>query len=393
MSGQPDGAAVDYVERARALSPLIAAEANETERDRRVTDKVMAALHEAGFFRLLLPRAYGGAEVDPVTFVRVVETIAKADASTAWCLGQNGVTATSAAFLEPEVAREIFGPPRAILAWGPGPNVRGVAVEGGYRISGTWTFASGGRHATWFGAQTPVFREDGTPLPGHDGKPALRLMLVPAAKVEMIDVWNVIGLRGTGSDSYTVSDLFVPHRYSFDRDSKIDRRQPGPLYNYTLNGIFSGVFAGVALGISRAIVDSFVELAARKTPRGMPNPLAQSNSIQLQVAQMEARLRSARTYLLTTLQEVWDAQVPNSIPSTEHRIAVRLAASNAIAQAVKAADAAYQLAGATVIFASGPFERRFRDLHTVAQQLQGRQSHFETVGRHLLGLEPDSGFI
>jgi indole-3-acetate monooxygenase len=385
MKDEHRRAAIDYVERARALAPLIEAEADETERDRRVTDKVMAALHDAGFFRLLLPRAYGGAEVDPVTFVRVVETIAKSDASTAWCLGQNGVTATSAAFLEPEVAQEIFGPPRAVLAWGPGPNARGVAVEGGYRIGGTWTFASGGRHATWFGAQTPVDR--------GDGKTMLRLMLLPAASVEMLDVWNVIGLRGTGSDSYRIDDLFVPHRYSFDRDSKVDRRQPGPLYNFTLNGIFSGVFAGVALGIARAIVDSFVALAAKKTPRGMPNPLAQSSAIQLQIGQMEARLRSARTYLLTTLQEVWDAQEPNGLPTIEQRIAVRLAASNATAQAAKAADLAYQLAGATVIFASGPFERRFRDLHTVAQQLQGRQAHFETVGRHLLGLEPDSAFI
>ena len=146
-SGESTGV-IEHVERARALAPLITAEAEAGERERRVTPALMDALHAAKMFRLLLPRPLDGAELDPVTFVRVIEEVAKADGSTAWCLCQAAGCAMTAAYLAPEHARDIFGPPRAVLAWGPGPDARAVAVDGGYRVNGTWSFASGSPHAT-----------------------------------------------------------------------------------------------------------------------------------------------------------------------------------------------------------------------------------------------------
>src|SRR5262245_43483967 len=203
-------AVAEHVERARTLAPLVAAEADRGERDRRVTDAVMDALHHGKLFRLLLPRPLDGEELDPVTFVRVIEEIAKADGSTAWCLCQAAGCAMTAAYLSPERAREIFEPPRAVLAWGPGPNARAVAVDGGYRISGTWSFASGSPHATWLGGFCPIFEEDGTRRRRPDGAPDGRTMLFPATSVVIEDTWHVLGLRATGSNTHVASDLFVP---------------------------------------------------------------------------------------------------------------------------------------------------------------------------------------
>src|SRR5713226_1672691 len=221
---------IDYVERARALAPMLAAASDEIEERRQLPEYVVEALIEGGFFRLLLPRSLGGAELDPVTYVQVLEEIAKADPSTACCLGQNSGCSMTAPYLDPAVAREIFGPPRGILAWGPElPGAgRGVAVEGGIRVTGRWGFATGSRHATWLGAHVPVFEPDGAPQRRPDGSAVTRTVLFPKTRARIIDNWQVIGLRGTGSDSYALDDLFVPQRYSAARDTDAERREPGP---------------------------------------------------------------------------------------------------------------------------------------------------------------------
>jgi hypothetical protein len=153
----------------------------------------------------------------------------------------------AAAYLAPAAAREIFGDPRAILAWGPGPAASAVAVEGGYRISGTWEFASGGRHAT------------------------------------LLDVWHVVALRVTGSDSFTVAELFVPLQHSLAPDDPRERREPGPLYCFPIGSLYASGFAGVALGVARSTLEAFVALARDKTPRGLRERLRDSAAIQSQV--------------------------------------------------------------------------------------------------------------
>ena len=166
-----------------ALAPRIAAAADDIERRRRIPDDLLDALHAAGLYRMLLPRRYGGGEVHPLTFMRSVQAIARADASTAWNIGQNAVCAIVAAYLEPAVAQDVFGDPRAVLAWGPadGP-VRAVACDGGYRVSGRWSFASGMRHATWLGALCPIVEADGSPRRSDDGRARKRVMLIPASR-------------------------------------------------------------------------------------------------------------------------------------------------------------------------------------------------------------------
>jgi len=223
------GSTVDWAARARALTPMIEAASDRIEKERQVTPDVMAALHDAQLFRMLLPREMGGGEADPVAFMEVIEAISAGDASVGWCLGQGLGCSHAAAFLAPAVATEIFGESNSVLAWGPPSGAKAISVEGGYRVSGRWRFASGSPHATWLGGHSLVCEADGTPRKDDKGRPILRTMLFPKAKAKIYDVWNVLGLRGTGSNDYEVKDLFIPSAYTTWRDSVPDRTHKGPL--------------------------------------------------------------------------------------------------------------------------------------------------------------------
>ena len=396
MSAVSHDAGAALLQTARDLGPRVAADADQIEADRQLPKPLVAALADAGLFRMLLPRSLGGAEVEPLAFARVIEEIARADASTAWCLSQACGCSMIAAVLEPAVAWEIFSAdPRAILAWGPAPDGRAsaVAVDGGYRVTGRWSFASGCRHASWLGGVCPVEEPDGTPRRRPDGSPDIRTMLFPAADAEIIDIWRVSGLRGTGSDAFAVRDLFVPAGRAARRDDAATRREPGPLYLFPLTSLYASGFASVALGIARASLDAFIELARDKTPRGARSVLRENAVIQAQVARAEAQHRSARAWLHATLHDIWTAVSAHGVLTLEQRATIRLATTYAIHQSAEVVDTAYHAAGATAIFDANPFERRFRDIHAVTQQAQGRQAHYETVGQFLLGLDPDRLFL
>jgi alkylation response protein AidB-like acyl-CoA dehydrogenase len=383
----------DYLRHARELGPELEAAAEEIERRRELPEPIIDALVDRGLFRLLLPRTFGGAELRPAAYVSVVEEIAKHDASTAWCLGQACGCAMTAAYLDPKVAREIFGGKRGIVAWGPPGPAEARAVSGGYRLSGTWSFASGSHHATWLGAHVAIHEPNGAAQLRPDGGPVMRTLLFPKASASFTDIWRVIGLRGTGSDSYTVTGLFVPEEYTVLRDAATKPRQPGSLYAFSSSNMYASGFAGVALGIARSALDLFVELARDKIPRGAKRTLRDNNVVQTQVSQSEARLSSARAFLLGSLDEIWREVSDSGRLTLAHNTTIRLASTWAIHQARDVVDMAYHAAGATAIFENNPFERRFRDIHTVIQQYQGRQAHFEAVGQALLGLEPEGAMF
>src|SRR6516225_1410300 len=396
MSSNPldlrrDDRSPDYLESAREIAPMLAAAGDEIEERRQLPERVVEALVERGFFRMLLPRSLGGAELDPLTYVQVLEEFGAADPSTAWSLGQNSGCSMTAPYLDPAVARAVFGPPRGILAWGPElPGAgRGVAVEGGIRVTGRWGFATGSRHATWLGAHVPIFEPDGTPRLNPNGRPFVRTVLFPKSSAEIIDNWQVIGLRGTGSDSYRLDDLFVPQKYTASRDNEAERREPGLLYRFTSGMIYAASFSNVSLGIARGALEAFIELARDKIPRGARKTLRENNVIQSEVAQCEARLRSARAAIHATLRDMWeDAEEKGDFGLDKHA-RLRLSTTWAIQQARDVVATDYHAAGATAIFNDNPFERRLRDIHAGTQQGQGRPIHFETVGQILLGLPPE----
>jgi len=386
--------AADYLARVREIAPALAAACEEIDRRRELPEAIVEALIERGLFRLLLPRSLGGAELLPAQYVPIIEEIAKSNASTAWCVNQNSGCSMTAAALAPEVARDIFGGPRGILAWGPGPGEARIA-PGGYRVTATWSFASGSHHASWLGCHVPVIEADGRPRLADDGAPVVRTMLFPKSATKFTDIWHTIGLRGTGSDQYSVKDLFVPEAYSLDVLSRrgTPANEQRLLYRFSSLSLYATGFAGVALGIARSTLTHFIELARDKIPRGARQTMRNNNVTQSEVARAEARLASARRYLLGSLEDITEAVAERGHITLDERMTIRLSSTFAIHTAVEIVDMLYQAAGATAIFDANPFERRFRDIHSVAQQLQGRQQHFETVGQYMMGLEADDGWL
>ncbi len=377
-------------ERVGRIADVIARSGAANEALGRLTPEVVDKLHEQRLFRLLLPRAYGGDEVDPATWFRAMEALAKLDGSTAWCVGQINGCAMSASALEPAVARKIWGEPRAALSWGPPIKSRADAVEGGHRVSGEWMMSSGSRHATWIGLMAPVLDPSDATIPLPEGT-STRIFFVPAGAVEWIDNWNVLGLNATNSGGFKVDNLFVPQGYSMSREHLRDVRLAGPLYKYPLNGLFSVGFSAVALGIARAMLDACVALAEKK-PRLAKVSLRDSHLVQFQIGEAEARLRSARGYVETTAQRVYDAVVASGKLTIAQRMDIRMATTFAIHEAKSVADTAWEIAGANAIFTAGPFERRMRDLRTLLQQAQGRKAHLQDTGAFLMGLDANLAF-
>jgi alkylation response protein AidB-like acyl-CoA dehydrogenase len=385
---------IDFIALARALRPELEAAATETEEKRELSPRIVDRLIEHGFYRMALPRSLGGTELDLATYAQTIEALAMGDGSTAWCVGQASGCAMSAAYLPEAAAEQVFGDRRAVVAWGQGP-AKAIACDGGYRVTGKWVFASGIRHATWVGGHAPLFEADGaTARRDGQGEPILRTFLFPRAKVRIVDVWHVIGLKGTGSDNYEVDDLFVPNDFTFIRDPD-QRRVEAPLYRFPITSLYASGFAAVALGLARSLLDSFIELAGVKTPRLQKSAakLRENNTVQGQVGFAEARLGSARLYLLGALDEIWKEVQRSGHVTVEQRMLIRLASTYAIAAAREVADMAYHGAGALAVLQANAFERRFRDMHAVTQQVQARQQHFETVGQYILGLEPDLSVV
>lgn len=370
------------VARAHALHPLLKQEGDEVNQRRELTPPIVKALKEGGFFRMLQPRSIGGMELKPSDFSRVTEALSAADGSTAWVVCQGNGCSMSAAYLAPDVAKAIFGSVDGILAWGPpGAPFEAEPVPGGYCISGTWRFASGSQNATWLGAHMKVV-----------GRKEIRTMLFPKSSVTMVDIWHTLGLRGTASNEYVVKDLFVPDDHTMLRDKPVDRRETGPLYRFGSSQLYSAGFAGVGLGLARGLIDAFLDLPATKVSRGASKPLRENNVVQSQLAQSEAKWHSARAFLHNTLDEIYDYVVEHGEMTEHHAAMMRLASTWAINQSREAVNTMFHCAGSVAVFESQPFERRLRDIHTVSQQSQGRQLHYESVGQIMLGLPPENQF-
>ena len=383
-----DALARDWVARAHDLAPMIEAASDRTEKEGQVPKDVMDAMHDAEMFRMLLPRSLGGGEATPMELMQVLEILAGADASTAWCLGQALGCSFAAAFTAPEVARDIFGPKDAVLAWGPPGKAQAVPVDGGYKSTGQWRFGSGSRNATWLGGHSPVVDADGNRATNENGSPKMRTMLFKKSEAEMIDTWQVIGLNGTGSDDYKTDNLFVPEAYTTWRDSDPDRVEQGPLYRIPLLTCYGMAFSALSLGISRSMMESFKELAIDKVGSGMTTVLRENAVIQSNVAECEAKILSSRAFLVEMLEEYWNCLCAGDKPTFDIRARLRLSITYAMNQAREAATYAYHAAGTNAIFESNPFERRFRDIYTVSQQGQVHKFNYEPVGQVFLGLEP-----
>ncbi len=373
------------LESARALGPAIRALAEEIERGRKLPEPLVRQLAEAGLFRMFVPRSLGGAELDPVSRMDIIEELARADASVAWCVEiGSGIAWVMSGWLREEIARPILSGDHNIV--GGAINVTGgraIAVDGGYRVTGRWGWGSGCTHSTWMAGNCILFDGD-TPRLRADGTPEVRTFVFPKGDFEILDTWNTTGLRGTGSNDFTVRDVFVPAQRTFFMVEDAPQ-QTGALHAFP--GIFLSAAAALALGISRAAIDTLVEIAQTKVPNRSRSALRERGMVQTQVAQAEALVSSARAFAWEAVGGVWRTVLAGDEVTRQQRARFRLAITHAVSSAAQAVDLMYSAGGGSSVFATSPLDRQFRDIHTLAQHAALAPTTLEPAGRMLLGLE------
>ena len=378
----------ELVAAARALAPLIRECRDEIETGRRLPARLVAAMHQAQLFKLYVPAEFGGLEMDPVTPMRVVEAIAEEDGATAWALMIGTTYGIWASYLAPEAAEEIFGAEDAVVAGALRPAGIARAVDGGFRVTGRWSFASGIDHCAWWNGGARVYDGDG-PRYDADGRPVTVLVFFPAASGERIDTWETGGLRGTGSHDYAVDDLFIPASCTIDFAAV--PRSLGPLYRLPRQALLDNAMAVIPLGLARGAIDALIGIAgaARPTASLSPTQLADRLTIQHEVGRAEAEYRAARAFLYQTVEQSWAAAQEGRELSTADLAVLRLARTHATHAAVTAVDLMYSAAGGAAVYARNRLERMFRDIHTVTQHASMARANYEVSGRILLGLAPD----
>ncbi len=371
----------DLLDRAIALHPIIREQQVTIENQRELPNSLSSQIKDAGFFRMLLPSFLGGHEFSLPHFIRVVESFAQADGSCGWCVGQGAVFPNIAQTLHPDLAQAIWGiNPSAVVATGTPQNCQATQKKDGYFLKGHWRFASGIMHADWLAAMSPATTEDGDKLP-------FSMFLFPREQAILLDGWNVSGMRGTGSREYQLDNHFVPSNHAI------------PVSNFTshdgiANGLpnsllFACAFGSVALGIGRRALDEFNDLDQGKTPAFTNRKLLDDDLVHTGLAKAEALWSSLRGFLLDVAEESEHTFRDTAEVTEPLRQRLRLAATHAMRESVSVVDQIYELSGSDSIFQDHPIQRCFQDIHTLSQQIQGRPSHYRSVGRFILGLEPD----
>jgi alkylation response protein AidB-like acyl-CoA dehydrogenase len=380
----------------QGLEPLIRAHADEAERNRRLSPVVVTALAEAGIFRMYTPRTLGGFEIEPLTFYRVVEAIARIDGSTGWCVFIAACNALLGAFLADEAAEDVFGTdPHSIVAGVVHPYGRAVVSVDGYRVTGHWSYASGCQHSTWIFCGCEVFDGDQRRVT-EDGEPDVRLCFVPIQQISIIETWDVSGLAGTGSHDVVIDQVFVPAAYTCAFKPGIipqGASYQNPVYRYVLYASFALPISAVALGIAQGALDACLELAHSKKPTVGTQLLRDHSLFQLRIAESVAQVRSARAWLHMTVEQTWQSHLAHGRVSFDERADLLLAAANATRSAAAAVDMLYTAAGASANYRRSPLQRALRDIHAATQHVGTATPQFQSAGRMILGLPPLQSLI
>jgi len=360
-----------------ALLPEVAASAEETERTRALAKDVVVQLKDAGAFRLLVPRAFGGLEVRFEEYMKLIEQLSQADASTGWCVNQAAVIATTSLWLPAAKIHEIWSAPDTAIANGPPFDCEISPHDSGYQLNGHWGFSSGCQHATWMmGAAR--FSEGGW-----------RIAYFRPADVEFTDNWQVAGLRGTGSFEFQCQDLVLPEEQVADMaapatiDSDVTR-VPGAL-------LFAVSFAGVAVGVARGALTDVLEIAQGKLPRYAKLHLRDDPDVQRFIGKATARWRAARAYLYDTVAEVLEGVRGHGAITHDQRAKLRMAGTHVIRECAEVVDLSYKVAGSTGIYQGQTLQRRFQDMHVITQHVQARESYYGLLGRFAISGEYETG--
>jgi alkylation response protein AidB-like acyl-CoA dehydrogenase len=386
MIQDQDPATPEIVAAAVRLAPTIRAARDEAEQMRQTPPALAAEITRAGIYQMYLPRSVGGSETAPLTAFRVVEALSRVDGSVGWCAMIATAISMSVGRLPAEVGRELAGSPADYRGAGSArPGGRAWAVPGGYRVKGRWNFASGIHNARWLYCTCIMMDGDKPVTPS--GAPLLRAVWVPRESVTIVDTWQVMGMRGTGSQDFTVDDVVVPERRSCL--SEAAPVETGPLYNRRAWYVHLWTpSAGNALGIARGAIDSLAEIAATEASTMSTNLLRDRPMVQARLAEAEAIVSAARAYLFDAVGRLWGTLCAGETPSDQMIAQGRLALVHAMHESVRAVDKVFHAAGTNAIYTRLPLERAFRDVHVAVQHAAGLPGYFESAGKALLGLRP-----
>lgn len=378
----------DPVAAARELQPLVREAADEAECERRLPARVAEAMAKAGLYRVAAPTRLGGGDHDPMTQIRTIEAISEADGAAGWNL-MIGIENFGLLAASGEAQAELFADPLTIIAGSTAAFGRAEPVDGGYEVSGEWQFVSGVHNCHYFAGLSFV-HEDGAPRPGQ----LPQMMVMPRSAIEILDTWNVSGLRGSGSHDVRVEAAFVPA----ERTGEFLRvgGTPGgaePILRFPRGSRLSYNKVGVALGIARAAIDDFVDLATGKTPRFSSGSLRERPFAQRAVAGAEARFRGARAFVLDAAEEIWSRLLEDEAPTDAQRALLQIACSDAVRASAEAVDLVAEAAGTSANFLDSPLERRARDVRVIRQHFTVAPHHLEDAGRVLLGLPPEGAML
>jgi alkylation response protein AidB-like acyl-CoA dehydrogenase len=372
--------AVDILANVRALVPMIRANADTIEAERRLPETLVDAMTTAGIFRIAMPAAWGGPEMNPLDQIEVMETLAHADPSTAWCASILSDSGFYAGFLDDEPARRLFSDLDSRCAGMLAPVGRAETVPGGYRVSGHWAFGSGSLHATHITGGCLIL-EDGEPIVEDNGLPRWRVMIFDPADVEILDTWHTTGLAGSGSNDYRVVDAYVPEEHTF---YVLDTpRRDEPLYRY--HGFFFANVPGIPFGLARAALDEARAVAANK--RSFPSLALLQDDAEVQAAfgEAEATLAASRAHVFDVIGSAWDTLLGGDPLSMDQRARIGLCIVHAGRSAQRVVDLACTIAGSTALYRVSPLERLRRDMIAASSHLVHQRKTYGAAGRALLG--------
>ena len=384
------------VREAAALQPVIRTYREEIEREQRLPTALVEQMRAAGFYRLVIPRALGGLQVDPLTYLRVVELLAEGAGSVGWNLANNSIGQLVTLGLPDAGVEEIHAHGPATIA---GTAVQGggraVPVEGGYRVSGRWSFGSGCQESSWMLGSFQIL-DDGQPRLGPEDKSLYWRGVFARAEAEIVPgSWDVAGLRGTGSFDWTVDDVFLPERRTMVHagiplDNQWER-WPGITYALPTQCWVGPHHSAVITGIARAGIDALIELAGGKQPRGRPAGLLCDNpQVQDAVGRADAILNAGRIYRSAMITELWNTVASGDNTTLEQRARCRLASTYAADSAREAMDLMYRHGGSTSFKRESRLAECWRDLHVVGQTVTIAPEWYPIGGRVYLGLDPGS---
>jgi alkylation response protein AidB-like acyl-CoA dehydrogenase len=373
----------DILAAARALGPQIEAAADEIDAQRCLPDAIVEALRDAGVFRVAFPTSRGGPEMPIVDQVHLIESLAYHDASTAWVAMICSDSGHYAGRVDDATAHELYPDMDLLTAGQIYPVGQAVRVDGGYRVTGRWQFGSGSLHADRIVGGCLVL-VDGEMVMGDRGLPEMMVVWLPRDEVTIHDTWHTTGLAGSGSNDYSVTDAFVPGTHTFQP------LQPGvrsePLYRY--RGFFFANLAAVSIGCARRMLDDLRALMATKMlmPEGIP--MKDDGRALLVLGESTAALEAAAAYQDDVLGSIWATVVAGDDPSPEQRASLLMMLVHGVQTGLRIGEAVTELVGAQSIYRSSPFERRRRDLATVAAHVLGQRKTLNLAARLLMGDEP-----